>query len=333
MAERESGLREDTTEWLLERSNPTVRYLTLRHLLKRGAGDSEVEQARKDIMRIGPVPKILAKQALEGHWGKPEDFYVRSKYKGTVWNFIFLAELYADPEDERIKRACEFILKWSQDRYSGGFSYSGTSQKGGQRSGVICCLTGNMAFSLLRLGYARNPRVIKALDWITTYQRYEIVSEAPRVWPYVSDHCWRDHTCRSGAVKSLKALAEVPEEERSKEIKAKIEEGAEYLLAQQIFKKPPRLKAVARKEWFNLGFPLMWNTDLLEILGILTRLGYRDKRMNEAVEAVISKRGENGRWRQGNRFEGRFAVPVERNGAESKWVTLNALRMLDALQR
>jgi hypothetical protein len=333
MSDRDSRLRADTVEWLLEKNNPTVRYLTMRHLLKREERDAEMEQARKEIMEIGPVPKILAKQSPEGHWGKPEDFYSRSKYKGTVWNLIFLAELYADPHDERIKRACEFTLKWSQDRSSGGFSHGGTSQKGGQRSAVICCLTGNMAFSLLRLGYARDPRVTKALEWITTYQRYEIVSESPRVWPYASDHCWRDHTCRSGAVKSLKALAEVPEEGRSKEIKAKIEEGAEYLLAQQIFKKPPRLKAVARKEWFNLGFPLMWNTDLLEILDILTRLGYRDERMNEAVEAVRSIRGTDGRWRQGNRFEGRFAVPVERNGAESKWVTLNALRVLDALQR
>ncbi len=83
----------------------------------------------------------------------------------------------------------------------------------------------------------------------------------------------------------MKALAEVPEDERTMEMNAKIEEGVEYLLAQQIFKKPPRLKAVARKEWFNLGFPLMWNTDLLEILGILTRLGCKDERMDEAVGA------------------------------------------------
>ena len=82
-----------------------------------------------------------------------------------------------------------------------------------------------MGFSLSRLGYAGDPRVIKALAWIATYMRYEIVSEAPSVWPYVSNHCWRNHTCRSGAVKSLKALAEVPEKARTKEMSAKIAEG------------------------------------------------------------------------------------------------------------
>jgi hypothetical protein len=333
MGERKSRLREDTIDWLLQEDNPSVRYLTLRGLLGEGERKDEVSEAKARIMEMGPVPKILAKQNPDGSWEAPEDFYSKTKYRGTVWNLIVLAELRADPEDARVKAACEFVLRWSQDRSSGGFSYRGTSQKGGQRSGVICCLTGNMAFSLSRLGYARDPRVIKALEWITTYQRYEIVSQAPKVWPYVSDHCWRDHTCRSGAVKTLKALAEVPDKRRTKEMRAKIEEGAEYLLAQHIFKKPPGLRTVARKEWLKLGFPLMWNTDILEILDILTRLGYRDERMNEAVEVVRSRQGENGRWRQENRFDGRFATTIERNGAESKWITLNALRILDALSK
>jgi hypothetical protein len=331
MAERKPRLRAGTVEWLLEEDNPSVRYLALRDLLGKKERDEEVSEAKARIMEVGPVPKILKKQNPDGSWEAPEDFYGRTKYRGTVWNLIVLAELRADPGDARVKAACEFAMKWSQDRSSGGFSHRGTGQRGGQRSGVICCLTGNMAFSLSRLGYVRDPRVIKALDWITTYMRYEIVSEAPQEWPYTSFHCWRDHTCRSGAVKTLKALAEVPEKARTKGMQAKIEEGAEYLLAQYIFKKPPLLRMVARKEWLKLGFPLMWNTDILEILDILVRLGYRDKRMNEAIGVVISKQGENGRWRQENRFDGRFATTIERNGVESKWVTLNALRVLGAL--
>ena len=282
MNERKSRLKADPTDWLLQDDNPSVRYLTLKDLLGKKEQDDEVSEARARIMEVGP-----------GSWGAPEDFYGRTKYRGTVWNLIVLAELRADPEDAKVNAACEFVMKWSQDRSSGGFSHRGTGQRGGQRSGVICCLTGNMAFSLSRLGYARDPRVIKALDWITTYMRYEIVSEAPQEWPYTSFHCWRDHTCRSGAVKTLKALAEVPKKERTKAIQAKIEEGAEYLLAQHIFKKPPGLRSVARKEWLKFGFPLMWNTDILEILDILTRLGYRDERMNEAMEVVLSKQGED----------------------------------------
>jgi hypothetical protein len=78
--------------------------------------------AKADIMKTGPVPKILSEQKQDGYWGKPEDFYVRCKYKGTVWNLILLAQLGADGNDERIKRACEFVLDNAYDRIGGGFS-------------------------------------------------------------------------------------------------------------------------------------------------------------------------------------------------------------------
>jgi hypothetical protein len=132
-------------------------------------------------------------------------------------------------------------------------------------------------------------------------------------------------------VKVLKALAEVPENERTPGMRRKAEEGTEFLLAQRILYRPPELKEVSRKNWLEFGFPLMWNTDLVEILGILGRLGVRDERMNDAVEFVLSKKGANGRWKQENHFSGRFITTVETNGRDSKWVTLNALRALRSL--
>ena len=106
--------------WLLEPSNPSVRHLALRDLLDRPESDSEAHAARQSIMRTGPVPIILAKQRRGGFWGVEEDFYVRSKYKGTVWTFILLAELGANGRDPRIRDTCEFLFTWSQDRTSGG---------------------------------------------------------------------------------------------------------------------------------------------------------------------------------------------------------------------
>lgn len=330
MTDWTSRLKGYPTEWLLEEDDPSVRYLALRDLLGKKENDSEVMEAKEQIMKVGLVPRILSKQEPGGYWGLPEQFYVSSKYRGTVWNLILLAELHADPEDERIKKACEFVLDWSQHRPSGAFSHQGSEKNGGHRS-VMSCLTGNMAFSLIRLGHWEDERVRKAVDWIVQYQRYEIVSQAPKEWPYQYDMCWRDHTCRSGAVKALKALTEVPEVDRTKGMRGKIDEGVDFLLAQHIFKRPPELQQVSRKEWLNLGFPLMWNTDLIEILSILGRLGVRDERMHETIEHVLSKQGENGRWKQENRFQGKFITSIERNGQDGKWVTLNALRALRGL--
>ena len=90
-----------------------------------------MSEAKARIMKVGPVPKILAKQNSDGSWETPEDFYSRTKYRGTVWDLIVLAELRADPEDARVRVACEFVMRWSQDRSSGGFSVRGSEKKWG----------------------------------------------------------------------------------------------------------------------------------------------------------------------------------------------------------
>lgn len=73
---------------------------------------------------------------------------------------------------------------------------------------------------------------------------------------------------------------------------------------------------------------MMWNTDLVEMAGIMGKLGAGDERM---VEAVLSKQGENGRWKQENQFSGRFITTVETDGRESRWVTLNVVRAFRSL--
>jgi hypothetical protein len=162
------------------------------------------------------VPKILAKQKAGCYWEKLEDFYIRTKYKGTVWQLIILAELGADGKDERIKKACEFTLEYSQDRISGGFSYLGTKESGGFHSRVIPCLTGNMVWSFIRFGYLSDHRIQKGINWIAKYQRFDDgLKEAPKGWPYdKAKACWGKHTCHMGIVKALKALAEIPDEKR-----------------------------------------------------------------------------------------------------------------------
>ncbi|MDW8073101.1 MAG: hypothetical protein RMJ28_02540 [Nitrososphaerota archaeon] len=76
-------LKSDPTNWLLEKDNPSVRYFTLREILEKPEDDSEVIETKNDIMELGMVPQILAKQSSEGYWGDPQNFYY-SKYRGTV---------------------------------------------------------------------------------------------------------------------------------------------------------------------------------------------------------------------------------------------------------
>ena len=325
-----SVLKADLTDWLLEKDNPSVRYFALSQILDKPESSSEVQEAKEEIMVVGVVPKILAKQNAGGYWEAPDKFYT-AKYKGSVWQLIILAELAADGQDERVKNACEFILENSQDHESGGFSVWHSAKTGGGRhSGVIPCLTGNMVFSLIRLGYFDDSRVKRAIDWIVKYQRFDDGDAyPPKIWPYEkTPYCFGKHSCHMGVVKALKALAEIPAEQRSAGVVDTIERGVEYLLKHHIYKRSHDVSKVSKPGWLRLGFPLMYQNDVLEILGILASLGCRDPRMQEAVDLVLSKQDENGMWKLENTFNGRFQTSIEQKGASSKWVTLNALRAL-----
>ena len=326
-----STLKADTTEWLLEEDNPSIRYFTLTELLDKQQTDPEVRKAKKAIMTSGVVPKILTKQTKEGYWETPTSFYT-AKYKGTVWQLIILAELGADPTDDRVRKACEFILQNSQHHESQGFSMARAEKTGGGRqSGVIPCLTGNMVWSLIRLGYLDDPRIQAGIEWINTYQRFDDTDGegAPKGWPYDKYvMCFGKHSCHMGAAKALKALAEIPTDKRNSRTQTTIKTGAEYFLKHHIYKKSHDLSKVSKPGWLKFGFPNMYQDDALEVLGILINLGYRDERMQEAVDLVVSKQDARGKWKLETTFNGRFQTNIERKGEDSKWITLNALRAL-----
>ena len=323
-------ISDDIINWLLEDDNPSVKYYTLVDLLGKTFDDEEVTTAKEQIMKTGAVPKILSKQEPGGYWGIQNDFYVRSKYKGTVWNLIILAELGADGEDSSIRKTCEFIFKKSQDLASGGFSYASTTAGGGAPGKVLPCLTGNMVWSLIRLGYLDDPRVQKGIQWITKYQRFDDGEQnLPKDWPYKAHKaCFSKHSCHMGVVKTLKALAEIPGNKRTPNVKNTINQAVEYLLIHHIYKRSHDLSKKSKPGWLRLGFPLMYQTDILEILDILTRLGIKDERMQDAMDIVVSKQDDQGRWILENTFNGRFITNIETKGKPSKWITLNAIRVL-----
>jgi len=321
-------LKADPTDWLLEEDNPTVRYLTLRDILSLPETDTDVRQARAAIMERGTVPQILAKQC-NGCWETPEEFY-HIKYRATIWQLIILAELHAAPEDSRIKAACSYVLENAQDRQSYGFSTRLRKRGGGLPSLVVPCLTGNMVWALTRLGCLQDDRVQKAIAWIVAHQRFDDGTDfPPRGGLYDTlEMCWGRHTCHMGVVKALKALAEIPADQRSSEVARTIEEGAEYILKHHIYKRSHDLTKISKPTWLKLEFPLMYQTDILEILGILIRLGYRDQRMYDAMDIVISKQDDRGRWKLERSFNGKFQVDIETKGQPSKGITLNALRAI-----
>lgn len=318
-------------EWLLDPVDPSVRFQTMITLDGRQPDSPEVLIARQEIMAGGPVAAILNAMNDDGSWGEPARFY-NDKYTGSVWNLLLLGELAADPADPRVRKACDFILSNSQNIDSGGFSYTRSTKTGdGLASGVIPCLTGNMVFSLIKLGCLDDPRVQQAIDWITSWQRADDgESAAPDNAVYKRyEMCWGRHTCHMGVSKAFKALAAIPADQRSPSVLAKIAELGEYFLKHHLYKKSHDLSAIARPGWLKFGFPLMYQTDILELLDIYASLGWWDERLRDALEVVIGLRQPDGRWKLENSFNGKMLVRIEQKGKPSKWITLKALRVLN----
>jgi Prenyltransferase and squalene oxidase repeat len=330
----QAALRADPLDWLLEPDAPAVRHLALRQLLDRDADEPDVTTSRRLAMAADPIAAILAAQAPEGYWEKPGPGYA-TKYRGTVWQVIFLDQLGADPEDPRVRRACEYVLSHSQAE-NGGFGACGVAGAGPPPpSYVIHCLNGNLLRALIGFGWLDDPRVVRALEW----QARAITGEGVTRW-YASGTCGPGFACGAnerfpcawGAIKSLAGLARVPVQHRSSEVSQAIETGVDFLLS--------RDPAVAdypagwgntrpSGSWFKLGFPSGYVADVLQNLEVLAELGRaRDPRLANAIDWLLAKQDARGRWKNEYAYNRKTWVDFERQGQPSKWVTLRACRFL-----
>lgn len=319
---------EASLSWLLEPDplNPAVRYFALRDLLDRSPDEAEVRQAGKEMMTSGPVPAILATQHPDGYWAKPGGGY-SPKYQATVWQIIFLAELGADPADERVRRGCEYLLSHSVAS-SGAFSVYQSAPS----SGAIHCLNGNLLAALLTLGYSDDLRVQVALAW----QAQAITGEgAIRYYasgtsgPGFACAINGSQPCGWGAVKALKVLRMVPPQQRTPALQRAIEVGVDFLLSRDPAAADYPYTERVSSTWFKFGFPLSYWSDVLESTAVLVDLGYgRDPRLANALGFIRSKQDAQGRWKLENSLNGKMWLDLEKKGQPSKWVTLRALCVL-----
>lgn len=314
--------------WLLapDPENPAVRYFALRDLLGRPQDDPELQQAKAEMMHSGAVPAILAAQHPEGWWFKPGAGY-SPKYQGTVWQIIFLAELGADPADERVRRGCEYLLNHSRAA-NGAFSCSNPPVP----SASVHCLNGNLIYALLRLGYADDPRLQAALHWqaqaVTGEGGFAYVKSGTSA-PGFACAANLGQPCGWGAVKALRALAALPPERRTPAVQRAIESGAAFLLSRDPAQADYPYTERVSSTWFKFGFPLSYWSDVLEIADVLTALGYGgDPRLANVLQLIRSKQDAQGHWKLENSLNGKMWADIEQKGKPSKWVTLRALRVL-----
>lgn len=331
-------LNGDPLPWLLGEETPAVRHLALRQLLDEPEDASAVRQARAAAMDTDPIASMLAAQQPEGFWSRRGPGY-NPKYRGTVWQLIFLDQLGADGKDARVQAACEYVLSHSQAT-SGGFA----AWEGGGReeappppSLAIHCLNGNLLRALIGFGRLEDERVQRAIDWqaraITGggFARYYRSGTSGPGFRCGSNE---QLPCAWGAIKGLLALARIPPERRTPDVDRAIHQGAAFLLSHD--PAAAYLAGWGNTEpspiWFKLGFPLGYSADMLQNVAVLCELGFaHDGRLQGAIDWLLDQQDESGRWKNESAYKGKTWVEIDRQGQPSKWVTLRACAVLKAI--
>jgi hypothetical protein len=242
------------------------------------------------------------------------------KYRATVWQIIFLAQLGA-PAVEAIGRACDFVLEHSRRLTDRRGNRDGRFVAGKTAQTAINCLNGNLLWALGRFGFADDPRLIEARE--ATAQ-----SIARRGFACYYN---ADLPCAWGDVKALRAFLEVQPSARSALVTLAIQRGVEFLLSVPPVEATYPTPGQVSEDWFKLGFPLGYRADVLEAMTVLAGAGYGDHGYIQAgLEWLLAKRDESGRWRL-ERLPGKLWAGFGRVGQPNKWVTWRALRFLKML--
>ncbi len=330
-------LRSDPTGWLLEedQANPAVRYMTLRDLYELPTDDAKLVKAAQAVMKSGPVPVILEAQEDDGFWVNSGPGY-NPKYRSTVWALIALAQLGASPDDPGVRRGCEYYLEHAISK-EGAFTTTGSL------SGSAYCLTGNLIAALIDLGLYGDARLIATLGWLVraTNGQGSRKQDAPNSPPFylktgVSGpvfECSANNRlpCAWGGLKVMCALVRIPEGDRTPQINQAIKTGTDFFFSRDPADAdyPMGWSEKPNRSWWKFGYPIFYISDMLEILEVLSALGFAaDARLDNAFQLLLDKQDDQGRWPLEYTYNGKTWVDVEEKGKPSKWVTLRALRVI-----
>jgi hypothetical protein len=264
-----------------------------------------VQAARAAIPQQSLVKEIFALQHPEGYWGDDETKPYTAQ--GAVAALSLLHMLGVTP-DARTAAGCDSFLRFCQHA-SGGFSLTKTL-----RSGIFPCTTGEHLPFLVYFGLAGDPRVQAAFAFLVTDMAAADALDCGR---------YQHRACLWGAIAALNGLAVLPAEMRSAQSVRVAQRLADALLdAEYDF-------TGEHKRWLTFGVPRAW--DLLSALKALVAHGYaHDARFAPLRERVLARQDAQGRWLCGSVSR---TWPIEQRNRPSKWITLDALRMLKQTQR
>ncbi len=293
-------------QWLLK-SDPSVRYRTLKYITDENS--SRLESEQQAMIEKGWVRELLKKQDNKGTWGNG---IYSPKWISTTYTLLLLKRLES-PATEGIRKACSILMENGKSA-DGGVDFFASMKRS------ETCITG-MVLSIVSFFNMINTVVEEYIRYLEREQ--------------MKDGGWNCQSYR-GAVHSsfhttINVLEGLWEYEKmygdNKKITAMRRKGAEFLLKHRLFKSHRTGETVDRKMTM-LSFPPRWRYDVMRVMEYFADSdALRDERMQDAMDIIISKE-KNGKWPVQQKHPGVVFFDLEPAGRASAVNTLRALRIL-----
>ncbi len=308
----ENNIPKKVLSWLLEPSNPSVRYRTLIELLNYSPDDPEVQLTYNEILNWDPVLKIKKAMQPDGYWQvqveKGKIVGQGTEYRAfntTHWVLGYLAEYGLTRKEEFINRASN--------------RYLNLQKKDGDFWQHLSCLYGLNLHTFAKLGFGSDPRIQKTIDLVISSIRpdngylCELHEGKKRLGSTVK-------SCFRGTLKVLFGLAEFPSTWTHPSVKALVD----YFLKRDLIFKRIKPNELVVKNAGALVFPFTYREGLLENLYPLLKMGYgSNPKLRRAWEHFESKKQPDGKfpldWNPVNKY-----LKPGNTGEANKWITFYA---------
>ncbi|HEV2398349.1 MAG TPA: hypothetical protein VGS27_15510 [Candidatus Sulfotelmatobacter sp.] len=298
-------------KWLLD-SDPAIRWQVMRDLTDESPDGIASERSR--IAREGWGANLLARQSRAGHWGgSKEDPGLLT----TLYSLVVLMDLGLDPASNQARKMI--------DRVEKRLVFRPLNNRPFLHGETEPCINGR----ILALGaYFNKPN-----DALARQLLREQLEDGGWNCDAVEPSAKHPLSRRSSFHTTICVLEGLLAYERAGRKSAAVtkarKRGEKYLLDRRMFRSL-RTGEVIDERWLRFSFPTFWHYDVLRGLDYLRNSGVKpDHRVREAIEIVIKRRHQNGRWPLN--LLHRESIPLEMEtavGSASRWNTLRALRVL-----
>jgi hypothetical protein len=299
-------IHEENLAWLLEESNPSIRYRTMTELLGIDADDVEAQRARDRIADSAPVALLFSEMEEDGSWRYAYRDQINRYLKYLSASLSFAAELGLASTDDRVVRAVHHLF--SLQKADGDFHrhYS--------------CYNGLFLRALNRLGFGAGEHAGLLRTLVLESIRHDGGTHCdlrPRRGRAAPSPYLR---CIKGSIKTLLAFAEDAELSRTEACGFLVD----YFLKRRLIFRTDAPDVPVVGEITSLSFPITYHPALIEPLYALSRLGYgMRKELDDPWEILLSKADENGRLRLEKSVPWHHLRTGTR-GRPNKWLTLYA---------